>query len=161
LYRPPLLFLGALIQLWLVGFSSSFYHSQYVWCCLHGVLAQAKSGDQLFWEVKFHASNGRPKHALKVPYFFSFKVLGGWGRRPGGEKLNFFFLGSQCVPTMFTLSSQWVPQCILHSTSLLSHTHWQIVVLLSPVQVSQRGRNSILQNRTSYFRELHRFHFFF
>ncbi len=58
---------------------------------------------------------------------FPFK-FGGWG--------GFFplFPGSQCVHTMFPLSSQWVPirfqicpQHVLHSTSLLSHMLWQML----------------------------------
>jgi hypothetical protein len=45
---------------------------------------------------------GRPKRALKVPCFSSFKVFEG-----GGVGKDFFpiFFGSQCVPTMFLLSS--------------------------------------------------------
>jgi hypothetical protein len=39
---------------------------------LQGVLAQAKNGDELFWEEKFHAANGKAQLALKVPCFFSF-----------------------------------------------------------------------------------------
>jgi hypothetical protein len=74
----------------------------------------------------------RPKHALKVPCFFSFQVF-------GGGRIFFpffpFFPGSQCEPTMFPLSSQWVflsnsqyvPQRNLHSTSLLSHMLWQML----------------------------------
>jgi hypothetical protein len=55
--------------------------------------------------------------------FFTFKFL-------KGEVEEFFKIipGSQCVPTMFQLSSQWVPimfpicpQQVLHSTSFLSH----------------------------------------
>jgi hypothetical protein len=40
-------------------------------CSLQGVLAQAKNGEELFSEEKFHAAMGRPKHALKVPWFSS------------------------------------------------------------------------------------------
>jgi hypothetical protein len=50
---------------------------------LQGVLAHAKNGEELFWEAKngeelfweekFHAQPmGRPKRALKVPFFSSF-----------------------------------------------------------------------------------------
>jgi hypothetical protein len=33
-------------------------------CSLQGVLAEAKNGDELFWEEKFHAANGK---ALAYP----------------------------------------------------------------------------------------------
>jgi hypothetical protein len=38
---------------------------------------QAKSGDKLFWEEKFHASNGKAMHAFKVPCIFFLLTLGG------------------------------------------------------------------------------------
>jgi hypothetical protein len=31
-----------------------------------GYLAQAKNGDELFWEEKFHAANGKAQDAIKV-----------------------------------------------------------------------------------------------
>jgi hypothetical protein len=44
---------------------------------LQGVLAQAKNGEELFCEEKFHAQPmGRPKHAFKVPFFFSLLSFG-------------------------------------------------------------------------------------
>jgi hypothetical protein len=33
-----------------------------VGCSLQGVLAQAKNSDELFWEEKFHATNGKALH---------------------------------------------------------------------------------------------------
>jgi len=39
------------------------------------ILAQAKNGDKLFWKYKFHAANGKPQHALKVPQIFFFFSL--------------------------------------------------------------------------------------
>jgi hypothetical protein len=50
-----------------------------------------------FGKRNFMLPMGRPKHALKVPSFFSFLSLGGWG----GEDFFSFFSGSQCVLTMF------------------------------------------------------------
>ncbi len=45
-------------------------------CSLQGVLAEAKNGDGLFWEEKFHAANGKalacPQGAL---HFFPFLVF--------------------------------------------------------------------------------------
>ncbi len=39
-------------------------YPQFHKCFLQGVLAEAKNGDELFWEVKFHAANGK---ALACP----------------------------------------------------------------------------------------------
>jgi hypothetical protein len=76
---------------------------------------------------------GRPKHALKVPCFFPFYVLGGrgWGR------FFSYFSASQCICTMFlqvpngfpicSPISQCFPQHVLHTTSLLSHVPWKML----------------------------------
>jgi len=68
-----------------------------------GLLAQAKNGDQLFWEVKFHAANGKAPTCTQGALLFFLLCFGGL---EVGEEYLIFFLGSQCVPTMFTLSSQ-------------------------------------------------------
>jgi hypothetical protein len=52
-------------------------------CSLQGVLAQAKNGDKLFWEEKFHAANGFPKNVLKKPCFVC-SLLSFWGVGVGG-----------------------------------------------------------------------------
>jgi len=69
---------------------------------------------------------GRPKHAHKVPCFFPFK-FGGGGR--GGFFFIFlwFAMCSHYVPAKFLMGSQFVPQHVLHSTSLLSHMLWQML----------------------------------
>ncbi len=61
------------------------------------------------------------------------------------ESLGFFFpsfLGSQGVlivfPLKFSMGSQFVPQHVLHSSSLLSH-------MLCLANVEPKGRNSALQ----------------
>jgi hypothetical protein len=51
---------------------------------LQGVLAQAKNGDELFWEEKFHAANGKAQACTQValsssPFKVSFKFEGGGG----------------------------------------------------------------------------------
>ncbi len=48
------------------------------------------------------------------------------------------FPGSQCVPNVFPLGSQCVPQHILQSTSLLSHMLWQMLSSFSPIYMGQR-----------------------
>jgi len=53
-----------------------------------GLLAQAKNGDQLFWEVKFHAANGKaPTCTQGALLFFPFMF---WGVGGGGRVFNFF-----------------------------------------------------------------------
>jgi hypothetical protein len=69
-----------------------------VGCSLQGVLAQAKNGDKLFWEEKFHAANEKTQ-ACTEGAFFPFKF-------GGGKDLFSTFSGSQCVRTMFLLSLQ-------------------------------------------------------
>jgi hypothetical protein len=46
---------------------------------LQGVLAQAKNGDKLFWEEKFHAANGKAPNMLLRCLGFFFLEGGGWG----------------------------------------------------------------------------------
>ncbi len=75
-----------------------------------GVLAQAKNGNELFWEEKFHAAKWEgPSMHSRRPAFFPFKF--GWGRV---EDYYFFFpcfpLCSQYVPFKFSMGSQYVPQ---------------------------------------------------
>jgi hypothetical protein len=55
------------------------------------LLAQAKNCDKQFRKQKFHAANGKAQHALKVPWFFSFKFWGGGGGGGGGFFFFFFF----------------------------------------------------------------------
>jgi len=60
------------------------------------VLAQAKNGDQVFWEEKFHAANGKAQACTQGALLFSFYVLEG-----GKEIYLSFFLASQCVSNGF------------------------------------------------------------
>ncbi len=94
------------------------------------VLAQAKNGDELFWEEKFHAPNGKPQACTQGALLFFLLSLGEWGWE--GEGFSFSFSPrSQCFPIMCPLSSQWVPNMFpnmfFHSTSLLSHVLWQML----------------------------------
>ncbi len=71
-------------------------------------------------------SCSQPKHALKVPCFFSFYVLG-WGM--GGDFFFIFRSFPIClhyVPFKFQMGSRYVPQFrnvfpFLHTTSLVSY----------------------------------------
>jgi hypothetical protein len=76
---------------------------------LQGVLAQAKIGEELFWEEKFHAANGKAQSMhSKVHCLFFSKIL-------GGEEEVFYFIFSlvpQCVPITpfnFPMGSHDVP----------------------------------------------------
>jgi hypothetical protein len=106
-------------------------------------------------EISCGQREGPSMHSRCLTHFpFMFWGLG------GGEDQFVFFLGSQCVPTMFTLSSQWVPQHVLHSTSLF--ISYALANCCPPFTSTggPKGRNSILQNRTFYFAELYSFNFF-
>jgi hypothetical protein len=126
---------------------------------LQGVLAQAKNDDELFFAKRnFMQPMGRPKHVVLL--FLTFKF---------GEVFYFFsfFPGSQCVPTIFPLSSQWVlvmfhlnsqwvpirfPQHFLHSTSLLSHMLCQMLSSFCLYTWAKGEKLYISKNSTFYFR---------
>jgi hypothetical protein len=56
-----------------------------VGCSLQRVLlAQAKNGDQLFWEEKFHVANGKLKACTQDALLLFLLKFGGGGRG-GGE----------------------------------------------------------------------------
>ncbi len=80
-----------------------------------------------FGKRNFMQPMGRPKHALNVPCFFSFYVLG----LGGGQRFFFIFpsflMCSHYVPFKFPMGSQYFPQYVLHTTSLLSHMPWKMV----------------------------------
>jgi hypothetical protein len=115
-------------------------------------IAQAKNGDKFFWKEKIHAANGKAqKHALKVPYFFSFQVLG------QGEGFFFFFFfifpwfpsGSHSVPQVpnefpnkFSIAPDFSPICF-------GKCYPPFTYIAGP-----KERNTILQNKTFYFGEL-------
>jgi len=52
---------------------------------LQGILAQAKNGDKLFGEEKFHAANGKAQACSQDAWFFLLLSLGGAGE-------GFFFI---------------------------------------------------------------------
>ncbi len=68
---------------------------------MRGILAQAKNGDQLFWEHKFHAFNGKAQACTQGAFlaFFPFKGKGGFGGGGG------FPLRSIQVPNGFSSGS--------------------------------------------------------
>ncbi len=121
------------------------------------VLARAKNGEELFWEEKFHAANGKVQACIQNALHFFLLSFG-----EGGERIFFIFpwilICSHYVPFKFPMgshqvlnicsSSQCVPQHVLGSTSLLSNMLWQ---MLSSFHLYRWDK--LFQNRTFYFGE--------
>jgi hypothetical protein len=59
---------------------------------------QAKNGDELFWDEKFHAANGKAQACTQGALHFFLLSL-------GAKDLKKKLTGSQCVPNMFSLCS--------------------------------------------------------
>ncbi len=70
---------------------------------MQGLLAQAQNGAELFWEEKLHAVTVKAQACTQGALFFFILSLG------AGKDFFSFFLGSQCVLTMFPLSSHMFP----------------------------------------------------
>jgi hypothetical protein len=128
---------------------------QTIWSRIGGLffaMAQSKNGDKLFWEEKFYAMNGKTK-ACSVGAFFPLKF-------GGGKDIFSFFSGSQCVPTMFLLSSTMGSHQFLN----IFPNMFSIALRYYPICFGKccspftyiggpKGKNSILQNITFYFGE--------
>jgi len=95
-----------------------------VGCSLQGLLAHAKDGDEVFWEEKFHAANGKAQACTQGALVFFLFMFWGWG----GDFFS-FFPTSQCVRTMFLSSSQWVPNIFPNIFSIPPHFYmpWKMV----------------------------------
>ncbi len=75
---------------------------------MQGELAQAKNGDELFWEDKSHAANWKKAQACtQGALLYSFKVS-------GGKEFFFIFPWFTMSSHMFPSSSQCVPQIFIH-----------------------------------------------
>ncbi len=114
-----------------------------------GVLAQAKYGDQQFWRVKFHVTNGEGSACTQSAiYLFIIIFLSllsfGWGAR------GFFSF----VPNMFPSSSQWVPIRF----SMCSPRVFPIAPHFNPIFFAQSP--PLLSIESSILGSLHRFNFF-
>jgi hypothetical protein len=64
-----------------------------------GLLVKVENGDKQFWEQNFHAANGKPQHALKVPCYF----LLSFGAAGVKMRIFSFFICSQHVPNVFPM----------------------------------------------------------
>jgi hypothetical protein len=131
-------------------------------CSLQGALAHAKNGDKVFGKRHFMQPMGRPKHALKVPSFFSFYVLGWKGGRGGWDFFS-FFPASQCVRTIFLSSFQWVPNIFPNIFSISPHFYPICLGKWCPPFTyigGPKGRNCTVQNRAFCFGESPLFCFF-
>jgi len=110
---------------------------------------------KLFGKRNFMQPMGRPKHALKVPCFFSFYVLGGgWG----GE---IFFHFSR-LPNVFALCSFQVRNgfpifSLTFSLHLFTFIPYALEngVLLSPIYVGQMGGTVQLKTEASVLGSIH------
>ncbi len=105
-------------------------NTELVGCSLQGVLAHAKNDDEVFWEEKFHATNGKAQTCTQSALFFFLLCFGvGWGGVEGGKDFFSFFPTSQCVCTMFFSSSQWVPNIFPNIFSIPLHFYmpWKMV----------------------------------
>jgi hypothetical protein len=70
---------------------------------LQGVLAQARNGEELFWEEKFHAANGKAQACTQGALLFFLLSLGGGAGKDFFSPLvsNVFPLCSLQIPNMF------------------------------------------------------------
>ncbi len=129
------------------------------------MLAQAKNGDQVFWEEKFHAANGKAQACTQGALLFFLLCLEGrgWG-------IFSYFPASQCVrnmfPFKFPMGSQHVPQFRNVFPNMFS-----IPPQFYPICLGKwcppftyiggpKGKNYIFQNRAFCFGNLHSFIFF-
>jgi hypothetical protein len=110
-----------------------------------------------FGKRNFMQSMGRPKHALNVPCFFPFYVLGGVGEMffifPGFPMcLQYVPSSSQLVPNMFPNFTMFFPNVL----SIPSHFYPICLGKWCPPFTyigAPKWRNYILQNRAFCFGE--------
>ncbi len=111
------------------------------------LLSQAKNGDQLFWEEKFHAANGKAQACTQgALLFFLISFVRGVTRISFHFALvpNGFPSGSPFLnvfPNMFSIAPHFYPICFGKCFPPFTHVG------------GRKGRNAILQNRTFYYRE--------
>jgi hypothetical protein len=94
---------------------------------LQGALGHAKNGDEVFWEEKFHAANGKAQACTQGALLF-FLLCFGVGGEGGGE----IFFHFSWLPNVFALCSFEVPNGFpifspTFSSSLLFHMPWKMV----------------------------------
>ncbi len=127
--------------------------SKQVRCSLQGVLGQAKNGDELFWQEKFHVANGKAQTYIQGALFFFLLSFGGRGN-------NFFHFS--LVRNLFTLRSLQVPNVFPNMFSITPHFYPICFDNCCPPFTyigGPKGMNYILQYRTFYFGEPSQFHF--
>ncbi len=125
-------------------------------CFLQGALAHAKNGDEVFWEEKFHATNGKAQTCTQGAFFFSFYVLG-WGGK--------IFFHSFRLPKVFALCSFQVPDGFPIFSPTFSPYLLTFICLgkwCPPFTYigGPKGRNYTVQNRVFCFAESPLFLFF-
>ncbi len=128
-------------------------------CSLHGALAHAKNGDEVFWKEKFHAANGKAQTCTQGALFFFLLCFGVWG---GWGKIFFHF---SWLPNVFALCSFQVPNGFpIFSPTFFSYLLTFICLgkWCPPFTYmgGQKGRNCTVQNRVFCFGESPLFYFF-
>jgi hypothetical protein len=127
-----------------------------VGCSLQGALAHAKNGDEVFWEEKFHATNGKAQTCIQgVLLFFLLCFVGG----------EIFFFNFYRLPNVFALCSFQVPNGFPIFSATFSPYLLTFICLgkwcpLFTYIGGPKGRNCTVQNRAFCFRESPLFLFF-
>ncbi len=121
---------------------TTFLNSQGVLC--KGYQPRPKNGQEFFCKEKFHAANGKTQACIEgALLFFPFKFGGaGWGGRIFFPIFLSFPICSHHVPFEFPLVSHHVlnmfPRCSPYHLTFIPYALAN-VVLLSPIQLGQRG----------------------
>ncbi len=108
-----------------------------------------------FWNIEISCSQWEGSACTQSALiFFLLSFGGGGGKGPLGREDFFIF-------PLFSTCSQWVPirfpigsQCVVPQGCSQQHLHPYVlpkVLPFSPIQVGQKGRNSLLQNRRVLF----------
>jgi len=87
-------------------------------------ITEGKNIDELFWEEKFHAANGKAQAYTQGALHFS---LLSWERSGGWRRIFFSFPGSHYIPFKFPNSSQqflkYAPQVLNVFPNMFSIAH--------------------------------------
>jgi hypothetical protein len=139
-------------------------NTELVGCSLQGVLAHAKNDDEVFWEEKFHATNGKAQTCTQGALFFFLLCFGvGWGG-VGWRGGKIFFHFSR-LPNVFALCSFQVPNGFPIFSPTFSPYLFTFICLgkwCFPFTYigGPNGKNCTVQNRAFYFKDFSLFLFF-
>jgi hypothetical protein len=120
---------------------------------MQGELAQAKNGDELFWEDKSHAANWKAQACTQGALLFSFKVS-------GGKNVFFHFSLVHNVFPLCSLQVPNIPNVFPNILSIAHHFYPMCYVLLSLIWVGQRRGTLYFKIKPSILRSLHSSYYF-